>query len=68
LNHRDYTLRARVERLLAAIVMLPGHPSGPQQNENIRFWLLLALLVVKRPPKIAPAASAVRGIATIRDA
>ena len=41
LNDRDCTLRARVERLVAAIVMGTGEPIGPQNDENIRFWLLL---------------------------
>jgi hypothetical protein len=48
LNHRDHTLRARVEQLLAAIVMGPGHPIGPQNDENIRFWLLMTEAVWKR--------------------
>ena len=42
MNHHDHTLRARVDGLLASIVMGPGHPIGPQNDENSCFWLLMA--------------------------
>ena len=38
--------------------------TGAGEFRNGRLWRILA---VKRSPKIAPAGSAVRGIATIRD-
>jgi hypothetical protein len=36
----------------------------PQRKPKVRYWRIAA---TERSPKIVPAASAVRGIATIRD-